>query len=236
MELNGPALVISPHLDDGVMGCGDLLARLPGSSVLTIFAGAPPTAAPLTEWDGAAGFGSSNDVMPARRAEDRCALDLLSASPIWLDFLDAQYGHPPAAAAIARAIDGVLAKEHPSAVYLPLGLFHSDHKLVHRAGLKVLRARPGLRWHAYADALYRRIPGLMSRKLAVLRRIDIGAEPVPEAQRTASELKRQAVSCYRSQLRALATVNPSAETDLLLGEQYWRLRAPRGCSIDGGSG
>ncbi len=45
-------VVVSPHLDDAVLGCGQLLAAWPGATVVTVFAGKPavyPT--PQREWD-----------------------------------------------------------------------------------------------------------------------------------------------------------------------------------------
>ncbi|MCV5262168.1 PIG-L family deacetylase, partial [Escherichia coli] len=76
-------LVISPHLDDGVFGCGQLLAAHPGSTVLTVFAGVPE-AAPAPEWDRRCGFTSAQAAMAARREEDRRALTRLAARPLWL--------------------------------------------------------------------------------------------------------------------------------------------------------
>jgi hypothetical protein len=63
-------LVLSPHCDDAVLACGEMLEAHPGSVVATVFAGCPPAGAPLTEWDRAAGFQAGDDVMNARRAED----------------------------------------------------------------------------------------------------------------------------------------------------------------------
>src|SRR4051812_4728612 len=81
-----PVMIVSPHLDDAVFGCGELLGARPGSVVVTVFAGAPPTYETVTEWDALAGFRAGDDVMAARRAEDRDALAVLGARPVWLDF------------------------------------------------------------------------------------------------------------------------------------------------------
>ena len=51
-------MVLSPHCDDAVFGCGELLADRPGSTVITVFAGRPGSGVPLTRWDAAAGFGA----------------------------------------------------------------------------------------------------------------------------------------------------------------------------------
>ena len=85
--------VISPHLDDGVLSCGDLLAVCPGTLLVTVFAGTP-TDETLTSWDAASGFAEGDDVMAARRQEDAAACVLLGAQPCWLPYRDAQYGEP----------------------------------------------------------------------------------------------------------------------------------------------
>ena len=46
MDAKSPAgmtniVVVSPHLDDALLSCGELLARCGGASVVTLFAGAP---------------------------------------------------------------------------------------------------------------------------------------------------------------------------------------------------
>jgi LmbE family N-acetylglucosaminyl deacetylase len=71
-----------------------------------------------------------------RRAEDFRALTMLRAKPIWLDFVETQYGPPPADEALAAAIEQTL-DTPASAVAIPLGLFHRDHQLTHGAALTV---------------------------------------------------------------------------------------------------
>ena len=69
-----PVCVLSPHLDDAVFGCGELLAARPGSVVITIFAGAPATYETVTEWDALSGFGTGEDVVAARSKGELLAL------------------------------------------------------------------------------------------------------------------------------------------------------------------
>jgi LmbE family N-acetylglucosaminyl deacetylase len=77
-------VVVSPHLDDAVLGCGRLLAAHPGATVITLYAGAPSTYPdPPTRWDQVAGFGPGDDVLAARKDEDRAALAELGATPVW---------------------------------------------------------------------------------------------------------------------------------------------------------
>lgn len=218
-------LILSPHLDDAVFACGRLLASHPGTAVATVFAGAPPPRAPLTEWDRACGFAPGDDVIGARRIEDREALALLEATPIWLDFSDRQYGASVASADLIEPLDRLFARTSPAAVFFPLGLFHSDHVLVHEAALALPDRRRGMPWFAYEDALYRRIPGALDERVAALeaagrapRRVHFLAAPVAAAR------KRAAVACYRSQLAALATPGRPGHEDLHAPEGYWRIR------------
>ena len=60
-------VVISPHLDDAVFGCGRLLASRPGSIVVTLFAGVPDDAGQLTDWDARCGFTTAGEAVWARR-------------------------------------------------------------------------------------------------------------------------------------------------------------------------
>ncbi len=211
------ALVVSPHLDDAVFSCGDWLAGHPGALVATVFAGVPPGITRLTPWDAACGFMDAQQAVAARRAEDSAALAALSASAIWLDFLDSQYLDSPSHGALCEALCGVLERTAPGTVLFPAGLFHSDHLLVHAAMLALCRARPQRSWIMYEDALYRRSAGWLQRRLAALLAAGFRATPVA-APAVAAGRKRAALACYRSQLRALGQ-----PADLVAPEGYWRL-------------
>ncbi len=233
-------LVISPHLDDGVFGCGQLLAAHPGSTVLTVFAGVPD-GAPAPEWDRRCGFTSAAAAMAARREEDRRALTRLAARPLWLRFLDSQYGRPPSLAALCDALRGAiqalapgafaphgrppaLAEDAaPLAVLVPMGLFHSDHELVHEAALAVLQEPGAPPTLAYEDALYRRKPGLLQRRLAALAAAGWCATPAALGPLGAPADKRRAVQAYASQLRAFGR---GGWSDVLEPERYWQLTPP----------
>lgn len=229
-------VVISPHLDDGVFGCGIALAGNPGAVVITVFAGVP-NAALRTDWDRRCGFGDAHSAMAARRDEDRRALAMLQARPLWLDFLDSQYAAPVEAAAIGDALRQALQSIAPQAVLLPMGLFHSDHRLVHEAMRLTYGQRGEIHWFAYEDGLYRRIPGLLQQRLAELAADGICATPAELPVATAAppgtlkgtasaarSLKRRAVRAYASQLRAL---DARRCADLEHPERYWRLECAR---------
>lgn len=225
-------IVVSPHCDDAVLACGDLLACNPGTLVVTVFAGRQPCPRRLQPWDADAGFRPGDDAMEARRREDAAALECLGATPRWLDWCDAQYGTPAPVAAIAAVLAGTLERERPDAVVVPLGLFHSDHVRAHEAALAAVGAHTDVPVLAYEDALYRRYGTLLAARLAALRpvRLEPGARSpdaaprLPPRDAAASEAKRAAVACYVSQLHALATPGRPGHADAFAPEGYWRLR------------
>lgn len=229
---SGRLLVLSPHLDDAAFGCGRLLAAVPGARVATVFAGRPPPGAALTDWDRAAGFVEGEDVVGRRREEDRQALEILGARPCWLELRDSQYGGS-GQAAVAAQLAGLLAALQPEAVLIPLGLFHSDHRLVHQAALTLVERYRECRWLAYEDALYRRIDGLAARAIDRLREGGFSPRPLGFAEPPdAAARKQEAVACYRSQLRALATPGRPGRAGLEDREAYWQLAPSCGSRHD----
>lgn len=219
----GRLAVVSPHLDDGVLSCGQLLAGNPGAVVITVFAGRPPPSYGLTEWDRSAGFSPGEDTVGLRRREDEAALAVLRAVPVWLDFSDSQYPVVHDTDVLADALEEHLLSLRARRVMVPLGLFHDDHRQASDAGLRVARRRPELSWWAYEDALYRTIPGLVQERLGALNEAqlrptldDVGADGFLTD-------KERAVERYPSQLRALATPGRLGHADAFAPERYWRL-------------
>ena len=85
-------VVVSPHLDDAALGCSYLLAAHPGAHVVTVYAGRPTEyPSPMGHWDALCGFVEGDEVHVARRAEDAAAMEVLGATPIWLDFVEHSY-------------------------------------------------------------------------------------------------------------------------------------------------
>jgi LmbE family N-acetylglucosaminyl deacetylase len=217
-------LVISPHLDDAVFACGRVIASFEGAIVATVFAGAPKSYEVLTPWDRACGFEPGMDVVAIRREEDRLALSLLGAQPRWLSFLDSQYGKTPSAIEIAQALESVLLATSAETVLFPLGLFHSDHLVTHCAARMVMNLHPEREWYGYEDSLYRTIPGALSERVSSMAALHPCVAVLPVAPH-AEQRKREAVACYRSQLRALATPGRLGHADAYEPEGYWTLSA-----------
>jgi LmbE family N-acetylglucosaminyl deacetylase len=216
-------MVVSPHCDDAVFGCGDLLATRPGALVVTVFADGPPPDTALTPWDADCGFRAGDDVMAARRAEDAAALEILRARPHWLAFHDAQYGGTPEAAEISAALEGCVRAFSPDAMLYPLGLFHSDHDLVHRAARDVA-ARSGARAIAYEEPIYRRVAGRLRDRVDEIAALGRTVRRASPRVANGSDAKRRACECYASQLRGLRLRAGDAVEDLFAGEGYWEVQ------------
>jgi LmbE family N-acetylglucosaminyl deacetylase len=213
-------IVISPHLDDAVFACGALLAAHPGSVVVTVFAGTPPDARHRhTVWDARSGFADAAQALAARRDEDRRALALLEARPLWLDFSDSQYGRSPTSEALAAALREALQGFASDTLLYPLGLFHCDHRLVHDACAAALPALPGLSPQLYEDALYRGLTGLLQQRLTELQQAGLCLTPARWPTGDAAR-KAAAVAAYASQLRALG---PHGYADTTQPERCWRI-------------
>jgi LmbE family N-acetylglucosaminyl deacetylase len=214
-------VAISPHLDDVVLGCADLVGANRGALVVTVTAGVPPPHA-LTGWDQACGFGEGDDVVGARRREDEAALARLGAVPRWLDFLDRQYagGASPDPPAVAAALADVIEGEGAGLVALPLGLQHPDHLATAAACHEVARQMPSVRWIVYEDAIYRRDAGATEQALRALGEAGFTLEAleVPRDGR-----KGEAVACYTSQLKGLGDLVQDAAGP----ERYWVLGSKR---------
>ena len=227
-------IVISPHLDDAVLGCGQWLAGHPGTTVITLFAGMPDDGGQSTDWDRRCGFASAEDAMTARWEEDCQALALLQSTALWLEFRDSQYGRLAAPRQVADRLVRLLQSMRPHELFLPLGLFHADHLVAHEAAALALRDCPVATAWAYEDALYRAMPGLLQQRLAQFEAEGIQATPIdPCTDGSALPLKRRAVDCYASQLRALKSEDLE---DAWRPERLWKLeggafrRHPRGAA------
>ncbi|MBC7413811.1 MAG: PIG-L family deacetylase [Herminiimonas sp.] len=235
-------LVISPHLDDAVFGCGEVIAAHPGALVVTLFAGTPDDGDMRTSWDRAAGFASAQQAMVARRREDRTALACLEARPLWLDFIGAQYQRDSNVNLMASRLVQVVRSADPACILLPAGLVHDDHAAAHAAALIAMKTLqrsvvPVERdWLMYEEPAYRRLPGLLQERLSCLSSAGVEATParMPRAHAgrasdgqasAAGARKHVALQCYESQLRALRTAARAGLHDLYAPEAFWRLSA-----------
>lgn len=205
-----------------MFACGSLLQASPGSTVVTVCGRGPAPDEVLTEWDRSSGFQAGDDVMASRRQEDARALSVLGASAVWLPFYDSQYHKPMSCSHVAQSLSLVIKTVVPQSIFVPWGLFHSDHRLTSDACLLLRDHYPGCSWYFYEEAMYRRIPGLLQERRVELRRHGIHVRKV-HGERQSIQPKWSAVQCYTSQLRALTTPGRPGYDDVFLPEQYWMI-------------
>jgi N-acetylglucosamine malate deacetylase 1 len=106
-------LILAPHADDEVLGCGGMLAKYPNECVVAVCS--IPT--------------------PVRREEAAQAKDILGYREMhWLE-LDEAYGGRE----LVDVFDSVVAKHQPDELYLPYPDLHQDHIAVYEAGLRAAR-------------------------------------------------------------------------------------------------
>jgi LmbE family N-acetylglucosaminyl deacetylase len=199
-------IVISPHIDDAVFSCAEVLA---GAKVITICAGIPAPDVPPSHFDRAARFRSAAEAVRARIVEDDRALSVLGAEAVHLNCLDGTYAQgEPLAMAVTRA----LAHAEPGEVVLgPLGLRHPDHEIVAAAFRATVRAQ-GLNAWIYEELPYAHLWPEYIGPALMLARVSTGT-----LARASGRGKRAAVRCYRSQLKGM-------NVEALFGpERYHRL-------------
>ncbi|MGZ4690626.1 MAG: PIG-L deacetylase family protein [Acidimicrobiia bacterium] len=224
-------VVVSPHLDDAVLGCGRLLAAHPGATVITVYAGAPARyPEPPTSWDVLSGFDQGDDVLAVRRGEDRAALTELDATPVWLDFVEHQYLERSDWVGADRTVDALEAAVRaaaPTAVFMPFGLANPDHTATHDAARIVRDRIPEPAWFCYEDMGYKHIPGLLAWRVAQLFRAGIWPTPAAPPVAHGDEVKARALAHYASQIRALeAEWQIGAKLAAPAPEQFWNLASP----------
>lgn len=208
-------LVISPHLDDGALSCGQLLAgHAPAAVLATVCTGVPEVE--LSAYDRECGFSSSREAVGVRHAEDLRAALVLNVQPVHLGVLDGQY-RQVGRDTVHETLAPLLEEIQPSLVAIPLGLLHPDHIAVSDAAWTALERA------ALADRptvlLYEEMPYRVVDPQQAQYRLgrwgDRGRlELVPQVLGPL-EVKRAAVACYQSQR------TPEWETCTFAPERFW---------------
>ena len=224
-------VVVSPHFDDAVLGCGRFLAAHPGATVITVLGGRPARYPdPPTEWDADCGYSAGDDIVARRREEDRAALSVLQADSVWLEFADHQYlarSERPSRATVAVALADAIDTLAPTAVFAPFGLANPDHVLTHDAARIVREQRTDRAWFCFEDYGYKHVPGMLAWRVASLFRSGVWPTPAIMPVARDDEVKARALQGYAPQLRALEH-NWAVDRQLAapVPEQFWRLAPP----------
>lgn len=238
----GTTCVVSPHFDDAVLSCTELITRADRSTVVTVFSSGPTRAGQISGWDRVCGFSAGDDVMAVRAAEDVAALASLEAAPASLGFSQYRAAVPHWARfviargirfvraqrsgvglpqRVADALTGRLQAIQATTCAVPLGVSHADHKLTTLACLQVARQLPGVRWLVYEDMPYSiQSPAARAAAFKKLNSAGFALEPVSFDHEPDMARKRAALACYGTQLRGLGK---GADLALATPERYYLL-------------
>ena len=217
----GSALFVSARLGDAVVACADLLARNPGSDIVTVFGGAPEQIRTNPDRDRSHGYDSTAGMDSMREEEDLLASFLLDANPIRLAFVASQRGAQPQVARIAEALQAQVGCLASDTVVFPLGIGHADRRLASEACLRLCAQAPDRRWIVYAHAL----PGLAADSVAArtgeLERRGWSLQALRSPPMTAA--KRHAVDCYGNPSRRHAAPSYLCVEQAFGAERYWQI-------------
>ena len=198
-------VVVSPHLDDGVLSLGAAIAAWSRAGarveLLTVLGCDPASEAPAGGWDRRGGFATEGASARARREEDRRACAILGATPVWLPFGSVDYERHADEEEVRRAaVEAVGAADR---VLLPGSpLSHPDHEWLVRTLVADGLDRESVA--LYAEQPYTRRAGAVPQAPPWLSS-PVGASsfaPVPTGLRD-RRAKWRAIRCYRSQLPLL---------------------------------
>jgi LmbE family N-acetylglucosaminyl deacetylase len=197
-------VVVSPHLDDGVLSLGASIASWcrAGTEVdlLTALACDPNSSAPAGGWDRRGGFATEGESARGRRDEDRRACAVLGARPVWLPFGSVDYERHGTDEDVRRAVLSVA--DGAGVVLLPgFPLSHPDHDRLVR---ELVAELDGRRTALYAEQPYTRraggepeVPDWLAAGLG-----ERTFAPVATGRRDRLA-KWRAIRCYRTQLPLL---------------------------------
>jgi LmbE family N-acetylglucosaminyl deacetylase len=211
-----PLGAVSPHLDDLALSCASLLGVHPGSWMVTVFAGGPPSVDPLTGGESPSGmFEAGADIVGARRAEDARAASVLGCEARHLDHWDEQYRHPPygyegahgpdLVRAVAADLETLIGRSALTTWLIPLGISHPDHQIAAAACLEVADRLRGIDWLIYEELPYAlHLGGTRDQAVAGLRARGFELVPAEDLLRSSTgPRKLEVVGCYVSQVGPL---------------------------------
>jgi len=248
VSARAPIVVISPHLDDCVLGCWSVLNGQDGVTVINVFDGVPRPGF-VALWDRLTGAAESHDAMEQRLVEDREALALAGHEAVGLSFPDVNYREPEGATAptleeLRDALESAASRS--SMLFAPAGIGgHPDHRLVNALAVS-------LAYDAIPVTLYAELPYAVEHGWPhwVTRdprdpHMDVDAlwetylEEVPcarsalqvrvnELSEEDSDAKLAAMQTYRSQFPALnaGVIGRLANPAIRRYEVFWEVRLP----------
>lgn len=204
-------VIVSPHFDDAVFSCWNVIESEAEVDVLTVFT-AGPVDDRVTLWDQDTGVDSATR-MKQRATENDAALAHAGRRSIDLGFREGQYD--------GGSIDPTVLRSHLASaelVYIPAGCgikhVNSEHCSVRDACLSV---RPDARFYADNPYCHFRRDVVLPAGLGIgFTRTVISLSPGQRAR------KAEAIKCYAGELAKLEAVfGPCTEADRLKFEIVW---------------
>ncbi len=194
--LGGILLVLAPHSDDEVLGCGGLLAGLEDKAKVRVVIVCDGRGS--AEWRRPVPVPGAPDIGATRAAESRAALALLGIAESQVSGLNFPDGTLTARAReLAIALESLVGELNPRYILAPFRFDrHPDHMALGRAALKLPAVREGraalLEYFVYYR--FRLFPGRDIRRVVkpeFLQRRDLAE---------VAFLKRRALDCFVTQV------------------------------------
>lgn len=156
------SFLLSPHFDDAVLSCGELIGCRPGTVVATVCSGIPgPGVTASPEWDApTTGCSLADQAARCRTEEDRRALSILGATQRGLGLVDELYRLPKDRNEAGRVgttvLETLLDELRPRTLVFPIGLGAqgSDHDLAQEIAVAALESRRWCHGVAYTELPY----------------------------------------------------------------------------------
>jgi hypothetical protein len=95
--------------------------------------------------------------------------------------------------------------------------------LAHEVAVELIHRHARKSWTLYEDTFYRRIEGLVGQRVGLCAGRGLKLTKLSPPSVGSEAIKRQAVLCYRSQLRALSTPGRPGYDDAFAPESFWRV-------------
>ncbi len=194
--LGGALLVLAPHFDDEVLGCGGLLAGLEDKAAVRVVIACDGRGS--AEWRRPAPVPGAPDISAVRRAESIAALGLLGIAESQVSTL----GFPDGTLAardreLALALEQLVEELNPRYILAPFRFDrHPDHMALGRAALSLPAVKEGraalIEYFVYVR--FRLFPG------GDIRRV---VKPEFRQRRDLADvafLKRRALDCFATQV------------------------------------
>jgi LmbE family N-acetylglucosaminyl deacetylase len=172
-------VVLSPHPDDDILGCGGVLAKHAniGASIASVY---------MTDGrKGDPSFSSEDELVKERQKEARSACDVIGIRQ--LEFLGARDQELRATTKIVKQLEQVLAKCNPDLVYVP---FFLDNHLDHLETNRVLVQAAGAVNSQTKVAMYETWTPLVCPNLLV-------------NTTEVMDLKERAIRCHKTQMKVI---------------------------------